>query len=78
MLDTFMVKIKLTTNQRNLIYNAVNAFVKETGSKSCLYCKKMKKHFSWYVTAAFYDKGILELAIEDYWYPGNRGSLLYL
>lgn len=78
MLDTFMVKIKLTTNQRNLIYNAVNAFVKETGSKSCLYLKKAKKHCRWYVTAAFNDKGILELAIEDYWYPGNRGSILYL
>ena len=78
MLDTFMVKIKLNANQRFLIFKAVNTFVKETGSKSCLYLKKDKNHCKWYVTAAFNNKGILELAIEDYWYPGNQGSLLYL
>lgn len=78
MVDTFMIKLRLNSNQRNLIYKAVNAFVKETGSKSCLYLKSETERCRWYVTAAFNDKGILELAIEDFWYRGNQGSLLYL
>ena len=76
MLDTLDLRYNLTKEQRNGIFSSVNENVKEMGQSNYLYCHVDTNRFKRYRTAAFYSMGILEVAVEDYWYPYHCGSSL--
>ncbi len=78
MVDTFLLKIRLDSFQRDQVFKVVNQVIKNSGSTRFLYLDKNSKsdRFKRYRTSAFYPFGILEIAIIDCFYSCNNAYFI--